>query len=156
MSFESQKENDLRLRSREAVEAKEVREGRENDAELKRASSLEKADIIVKEVKSSKKQMQNIVLHMQQVTVAIRQLRVQLQLAQTDDDVSSVKQDSKRIEDLRVKIKDYVGELEKMSEDLVREQMEELKDGIGVGLSAGELRKRAEEMVEKMIVEIKQ
>ena len=54
-------------------------------------------DVIIKEVKTSKKQMQNIVLHMQQVTQAIQQLRQQLQLAQTDDEVTSIKQDKKRI-----------------------------------------------------------
>ena len=86
---------------------------------------------------------------------AIRQLRSQLQLAQTDDDVSSVKQDRKKIAELKKKIQDYGVELEKMKGDLIREQMEELKNGVGVGLSSADLQAKAEAMVEKMIGEVK-
>ena len=132
----------------------EQKEGQE-DAELKRAASMERADYLVKEVKQSKKQMQNIVMHMQTVISAIRQLRQQLQLAETVDEASSIRQDKKQIEILKEKIKAYGDELEKMRGDLIREQLEELKNGIGVGLSATELQSRAEQMVDKMIEEVK-
>ncbi len=153
MSLEIEKHN---LREREKIyESRESKEG-EVDAELKKATAMEKADYLVKEVKSSKKQMQNIVMHMQQVTQAIRQLRTQLQLVQDDDDPTSVRQDKKKVEELKLKIKSYGDELEKMREDLIREEMVELEKGIGVGISGDELRKRAEESVEKMIREIKE
>lgn len=154
MSLETE-QSEIRKRSREAAERNvENREGKE-DAELKVAAAKERAEVIVKEVKQSKKQMQNIVVHMQVVLTAIRQLRQQLQLAQVDDDISSVKQDKRQIEVLRKKIKEYGVELEKMREDLIREQLEELKNGVGVGLTSEELYKRAEEMVEELINEVK-
>lgn len=154
MSLETE-QSEFRRRSREAEASREAKEG-EADPEMQAGAAMERADVIIKEVKTNKKQMQNIVLHMQEVSQAIQQLRAQLQLAQTDDDVTSLKQDKKRVEELKKKIQDYGVELEKMREDLISEEIEELKNGIGVGLSAGELRKRAEEMVGKMIAEIKQ
>ena len=152
MSFETQRDNELRnRRSREAQEMRgEVREN-EPDAELKKAAAMERADVIIKEVKGNKKQMQNIVLHMQTVLQTIKQLRQQLQLAQVDDDVTSVKADKKRVEELKRKIADYGFELEKMRGDMIREQIEELKGGIGVGMTVGQLQTKAEEMVEEMI-----
>lgn len=156
MSLETQ--SDILRRSRESREANaEQRESKEGevDNELKAGAAKERADVIVKEVKQSQKQMQNIVVHMQTVLSAIRQLRQQLQLAQVDDDVDSVKQDKKRIEELKKKIKDYGDELEKMRSDLVREQMEEIKNGIGVQMSTGELQAQAEKMVDEMIEQVK-
>lgn len=155
MPFESEQEQ-KRLRSLEGREVgPEEKENQEDSAELKKAASLERADIIVKEVKQSQKQMQNIVLHMQTVLAAIRQLRQQLQLAEESDNPASIKQDKKQIEALKKKIQEYGDELEKMREDLVREQMEELKNGVGVGMMAEELQRKSEEMVEKMIEEVK-
>ncbi|MFZ2189396.1 MAG: hypothetical protein WA057_03335 [Candidatus Magasanikiibacteriota bacterium] len=157
MSFESEK-SDVR-RSRESreygAERKESREGEVNK-ELQAAAAMERADVMIREVKSSKKQMQNIVRHMQEVQTAIRQLRAQLQLAQTDDDVSSLKQDRKKVEELKKKIGGYIEELEKMRGDLIREQMEELKNGIGVGMTSAQLQKKAEEMVEDLINSVKE
>jgi len=109
MSIETEKRINLSERERN-YESRESKEG-EVDAELKKASAMEKADYLVKEVKSSKKQMQNIVMHMQQVTQAIRQLRAQLQLVQDDDDPASIKQDKKKVEELKLKIKGYGDEL---------------------------------------------
>ncbi len=155
MSIETEK--NLFRRTQESRESGvENRENQEIDPELAKAATMERADLLVKEVKQSKQQMQNIILHMQTVLSAIRQLRQQLQLAQTDDDISSVKQDKKQIEILKKKIQEYGDELEKMRKDLVREQMEELKNGVGVGLSSAELQVKAEEMVELLIKQVKQ
>lgn len=154
MSFES--EQAQRRRTLEGREASaENKENQEDDAELKKAASLERADIIVKEVRQNQKQMQNIIMHMQTVLIAIRQLRQQLQLVEGDDDPASIKQDKSRIAEIKKKIKDYGDELQKMRGDLIREQVEELKNGADVGLSLAELEKRAEEMVERMIEEVK-
>ncbi len=152
MSIETEKHN---LNEREkSYESRESREG-EVDAEIKKATAMEKADYLVKEVKSSKKQMQNIVMHMQQVTQAIRQLRAQLQLVQNDDDPTSIQQDKKKVEELKLKIKDYIGEVEKMRSDLIREEIAELEKGIGINMSREDLRMRAEENVERMIAGIR-
>lgn len=152
MSYESEQE--LRKRSvetREAqVEQRESKEG-EVDPELQRASAMERVDYLNKEIKSSKKQMQNILLHMQQVTTAIRQLRTQLQLAEDSDDPASVKQDKEKIDQLKKRIGEYQTEVIKMKDDLVREHMTELKKGVGVGMNADEIKKKAETEVDKMI-----
>lgn len=156
MSLETEQE--FRRKSREAqeraVEAREAKEGEVNE-ELKAAAAMERADYLVKEVKSSKQQMQNIVLNMQQVQNAIRQLRAQLQLAEDSDDPESVKQDKKKIAELKKKIVEHADELEKMRGDLVHEQIEELKNGVGAGMATEDLRAKAEAMVEEMIQEIK-
>lgn len=144
-------------RSREREPARETREAKETraDEEVKRAAALERAEFLAREVKTSKKQMQNILLNIQQVTQAIAQLRAQLQMAVTTGDPLSVAHDKKRIEDLKKKIAEHQGELESMRTDLVRAEMEELQKGIGVGLSMAELQQKAEEAVGRMMEEMK-
>ena len=155
MPFESEQEQ----KHRRGLESREIRveqKEKQDEAELKAAAAMERADVLIREAKTSKKQMQNIVMHMQTVLSAIRQLRQQLQLAEESDDPSSVKQDKKRIEELKEKICLYGDELEKMRGDLIREQMEELKNGVGVRMTTEELRRKAEEMVETMIKKMKE
>ena len=150
MSFESEQEGRLRRKSREAqAESRESREG-EVDEELKVAAAMERADYLSKEIKSSKKQMQNIILNMQQVKQAIADLRAELQLAAQDSD-SSVQQDERNIERIKEKIAGFQEEIVKMRGDLVREQMEELKAGIGVGMMPDQLQQKAESMVDEFI-----
>ena len=152
MSFESEQENRRRL-SRESRESSaEFRENKEGevDEELQKAAAMERADLVIKEVKSSQKQMQNIARNMQEVQKAIRQLRAQLQLAQNNDDPVSVVQDKKRIEELKNKIAENISELENMREDLIREQLDELQKQ-NLGLSELELKNKAEELVEELI-----
>ncbi|KKQ26955.1 MAG: hypothetical protein US42_C0018G0029 [Candidatus Magasanikbacteria bacterium GW2011_GWC2_37_14] len=155
MTLETEQAN-LRRRGVESREfGVENKESKENE-ELKAAAAMERADTIIREAKNSKKQMQNIVVHMQTVISAIRQLRTQLQLVQKDDDDSSVKQDKKKIAELTKKLEDYGDELIKMKADLIREQMEELKNDIGEGGSLEELQKKAEALVEELIKQVKQ
>ena len=157
MSFESEQSNIRRSReARESsVESRESKEG-EADPELKAAAAMERADVMIREVKSSKKQMQNIIRHIQEVQTAIRKLRAQLQLAQNDEDDTSVKQDKKQVNELMIKIRGYVEELENMREDLIREQMEELENDMAIGASMEELKKKAEDMVDDMIRKVKE
>ena len=157
MSFESEQSNIRRSReARESsVESRESKEG-EADPELKAAAAMERADVMIREVKSSKKQMQNIIRHIQEVQTAIRKLRAQLQLAQNDEDDTSVKQDKKQVNELMLKIRGYVEELENMREDLIREQMEELENDMAIGASMEELKKKAEDMVDDMIRKVKE
>lgn len=131
-------------------EIEKNKEDKESE-ELKAAAAMERAEVIVKEVKQSKKQMQNIVLNMQQVMQAIQLLRSQLQLASSSDDPSSVKQDKEQIEKLKKKIGQYVGEIEKMQDDLVQEQVEILRGGEGAGSTDEELKQKAEEMVTELL-----
>lgn len=110
--------------TREHKESKE----KELDPEAARAAMKERADYLVKEVKTNKQQMQNIMVHMQQVMAAIRTIRQQLQLATDDDAVSSVVHDSARIEKMKKQMMEYKDELLKMKDDLIAMQSRELED----------------------------
>ena len=121
--------------------------------EAKAAATMERADFLVKEVKSGKQQIQNIMLHMQQVLQAITALRQQLQL-QTDETASSVEQDKEHMERLKKKIAEHKDELLKMKDELIGAQTEEIRNGEGAGLSDIQLRMKAQEMVERIMREI--
>ncbi|MEK7084373.1 MAG: prepilin-type N-terminal cleavage/methylation domain-containing protein, partial [Patescibacteria group bacterium] len=154
MSFPTEQQEQQRRRSYEGREAREERESHEDkeNPEAKAAAAMERAELITKEIKQTKKQMQNIVLHMQEVARLIREIRQELRLAESDaEDHPSIARDAERMESLRKKIQEYQKELSAMRGDLIREQMEELKNGVGVGMSTDELRVKAEEMVERMM-----
>ncbi|HAT04005.1 MAG TPA: hypothetical protein DCS29_04520 [Candidatus Magasanikbacteria bacterium] len=155
MSLETE-QSELR-RSREAQErAVESRESKEKEVseDVKAAATMERADFLVKEVKGSKQQIQNIMLHMQQVLQAITALRQQLQI-QTDDATNSVEQDKERVEKLKEKIAAHKDELLKMKDELITAQAEQIREGEGAGMSDEKLRERAQEMVERIMEGIK-
>lgn len=156
MSFESQ-EKEIR-RAREAERARESRESKESlemDEQAKAAATMERADFLVKEVKSGKQQIQNIMIHMQQVLAAIQTLRQQLQL-KADGTVSSVEQDKKHIEKVKQKIAVYKDEIVKMKDELITAQIEQIREGENVGLTEQQLRVKAEELVEKIMREVEE
>ena len=125
------------------------------DEESKIAAALERADYLVREVKTSKQQMQNIILHMQEVLAALQNLRAQLQLNNTQPtDANSVVQDKKRVEKLKEKISQYKEELLKMKDDLIAEQVENLKQNGETNANDEVVRKKAEEMVAKIMMEV--
>lgn len=99
----------------------------EKDPELQAAAAMERADYLVKEVKSSRQQMQNIMYNMQQVKAAITALRAQLQLADSNG-ASSLERDEEQIAKLQQQISQYSSELESMREGLVQEQTQQLKE----------------------------
>ena len=71
MPIEKETIEDWKRRSQEASEVGyESKEG-EVDEEVKKAAAMERADYLVKEVKQSKKQMQNILLHSFRYSVKI-------------------------------------------------------------------------------------
>lgn len=144
-------DNESRRRSAEARERRlEAREpSEERSEELKKAAAMERADYLGKEIQSSQKQMRNIFLHIQQVTAAIRQLRAQLSLAGQSTDPASVARDKEIIEALRRQIAGYQHDLLNMKDDLVREQMDELRKQGGTDDKA--LRQQAQTMVGKML-----
>lgn len=132
---------------------RESKENAEQDnAELKAAAAMERADFLSREVKSSQKQMQNIILHVQAVLAAIKQLRAQLELPEVGT-TESVEEDKKRALALQVQIKNYQAELIAMREDLVREQTEELAK-LQPGTARVELERLAEEKVTKLYAEL--
>ncbi len=60
---ESQFEKQARERE-QSKESRENREGFEMDAQAEAAAAMERADLIVKDVKSTKNQMKNIVMNL--------------------------------------------------------------------------------------------
>lgn len=137
----SQRERDP---SREARESKE----KEIDPELAAAAMMERADLLVKEVKTNKQQIQNIVLHMAQVKQAIQKIRKQLQLQQSDDDALSP--DEKQIEKLKAQIVEYKDELLKMKDDLIHAYANDMDES----MSAEERVEKANMIVMQLLQEI--
>ena len=146
---ESQFERQARERE-QSKESRESREGFEMDAQAEAAAAMERAELIVKDVKSTKNQMKNIVMNMHAVKQQIRKLRQQLQLADSDDD-SSLVQDQKFIDDLKKKIAVYSDELVSMRDDLVSEQKAELLESGFVGDVQSEAEKRIDAMIADVI-----
>ncbi len=152
-SFETEKQFDT-LQKRSAEAARESRETRESekDPELQAAASKERADYLVKEVKSSSQQMQNIAMHVAQVQQALKKLRAELQLSEQGDSMS-IQQDKARIDTLKKQIGAYTNELVAMKEDLIVFEMEELKKAGGYG-DPQELRRQSEGKVEELFVSL--
>ena len=142
-------ESELEKQVAEREPSRESREGFEMDAQGEAAAAMERADYIVKDVKSTKQQMKNIVMNMHAVKQQIQQLRQQLQLVHSDDD-SSLAQDQARVDELKEKIAGYQKEIEAMRDDLIREQKEELLTNGFVG----DLMAEAERLVDKMIGDV--
>lgn len=103
----------------------ENKESSELDKELQAAAALERADFLVKEVKTSQNQMQNIIVHMQAVLQAIKELRKMMDIPETE--VDTLPADQRQLEKLREKISQYRSELEKMREELIVEQIKKMR-----------------------------
>lgn len=120
--MDSIENNSPQFEKEQSAETKEVKLSPEAAA----AAQMERADQLVKEVKSSKNQMANIVMHMGQVQKAIKQIRQQLQLAASDDPASSVEHDQEVVDKLKKQIEDHKEELLNMKDDLIRTQTQEV------------------------------
>ncbi|PIR76523.1 MAG: hypothetical protein COU32_01515 [Candidatus Magasanikbacteria bacterium CG10_big_fil_rev_8_21_14_0_10_42_10] len=142
-------ESQLEKARREVEPSRESRERFEMDAQAEAAAAMERADVIVKDVQSSKKQMKNIVMNMHVVKQQITQLRQQLQLADNDD-VSSLQQDQKLVDELKQKIAGHQHELLAMRDDLIREQKEELIEQKFVG----DVTVESERLIDSMIGDV--
>lgn len=153
MILETENTRRSREQMERAVESREKKEA-EIDEELKTAAARERADYLVREVKSSQRQIRNIILHMREVLVALGQLRAQLQLSAQSTNTASIRQDKKRVEKLKKKIQMYKEELLKMKDDLIAEQIANLKQGQAGNASDEITRRQAEEMVNKIMKEI--
>jgi len=141
-------------RERNPENAKESNKERKLSPEAKAAATRERAELLVKEVKSSKQQIQNIMLNVNQVLQAIKALRAQLQLATNDgDSISSVEQDKKSIEKLKKKIAGHTDELFKIKEELIVAHANQMAESQGIILT-DELKEKAKNMVENLLAEI--
>ena len=143
-SLDTQFESSQRAR----IESRESKESEKNE-ELQKAAAMERADFLVKEVQSSTKQMQSIVMHMSQVKQAIHALRQQMQLAHVSDP-TSMKQDALRISMLRKKIQLYQQELSAMKGELITEQYRLLRED-RPDESVDVLQKEATQLVQRLL-----
>ncbi len=141
-------EKKQRYERERSIESKEDHE-EELTEEARAAATRERAEYLVKEVKSGTQQMQNIMLHMQQVLKELHDLETQLQLPYTTDP-SSVVQDKKRIEKLRSKIEQHKVELREMKDDLLAI----LKSESTQNTHSTETQKRAQIILEEVVKEI--
>ena len=116
------------LEKKLAAEREPNKESKEKeiDPELAKAATMERADILVKEIKTSTSQMQNIAINIANVKNAIASIRKQLQINDDHNDPESVKQDAKAAENLHKKIVEYQKELVAMKDDLIQEQIAQL------------------------------
>lgn len=134
------------------AENRENREEKQLDQELKAAAAMERADFLSREVKSSQKQIQNIVLHMQQVIATIKQLRAQLDLP-VSNDASSLEEDARRVEKLKEQIRTHRSELDSMREQLISEQVQLIvKDNPDVPIAVAEMKAQAK--VKQLYIEL--
>jgi len=132
-----------------------VRESRESspdrdDPLARRAAVMERADYLVKEVKSSTQQIQNIMIHMQQVQSAIAALRTQLNINSTNSGTSSIDRDSQMVDRIRAKINMYTKEITAMREDMIHALVNTQDKNQEIPLT----RAQAEAIVDKMIAEM--
>ena len=135
-------------------------EARENAREMKNpeakaAAARERAEYISKEVKQSRNQIKNIMVNMQMVIQAIRNLRAQLDLVASGDGAQSVEQDQARVDKLKKQVVRHLDDLERMRDDLIREEIERLRADGEVGV-VGDLTSVAVARVDKFIAEIKE
>lgn len=119
-------ENHEKMYHHEKEWNKESRENKEDELseELRAAATRERAEFLIKEVKSSTKQVQNLMLHIQLTLSALKALKTQLQLT-SQEDPASVVHDKKIVSTLKQKIVEHKTELLEMKEDLVQALMED-------------------------------
>ena len=110
-----QEKNFLHHERERSVETKEDGELAE---EAKAAAARERAEYLVKEVKQGNQQIQNIMVHMQQVLMTLAQLRAELELKTEAEDPTSIVEDKKRMEKLTQKITEYRRELSTMKDEI--------------------------------------
>ncbi len=143
-------ESQEKIHSRERERVVESKENIENELteEAKAAATRERAEYLVKEVKSNTKQIQNIMVHMQEVLVLLQDLRKKLELSESADP-SSVIEDKMQVERLKEKIQKHKTELSRMKEDLISAVQSEKNTD-----QSKHTREEAESIVKKMLIDL--
>lgn len=98
--------------------------------EAKAAATRERAEYLVKEVKSNTQQIKNIMVHMQHVVQALAILKAQLQVV-NEEKPASVIADAKHIETLKQNIVAHKKELSHMKEEIIAALEAEKKNDSG-------------------------
>ncbi len=127
MSFEAENE-----RRRNLTEGREigVEANKEKQAEEmeKKMGAKERAEKTVREVRSAQQQAQRVMGSMQQVVKAVAAIRAQLQLTTKEgDDIPSVAQDQKVLDQLQKKMFDLKSQLGDLKTALTQENVRDLE-----------------------------
>lgn len=139
-------EQEKKITHHEHERSVETKEDGEMTEEVKMAAARERAEYLVKEVKQGNQQIQNIMVHMQQVLVTLAQLRADLELKTVVVDPASIVEDRKRVERLTQKITEYQHELSTMSDEIrsmLKREEEKRRD-----------RKTTQKQVENLLTEV--
>ena len=129
-NFEKMQEEELRRRAN-AAEGREIgvesnKEGQENQ-ELKKMGAMERVEKTSRELKSTQKQMQNIMANIQQVVKAVQSIRQQLDLTEPDENIPSVARDQKNLQALQKKLVNLTGQLGDLKQALLQEEYSDVK-----------------------------
>lgn len=112
------------------------REGRELSAEQKekaveqaekKLAAKERAEVVSKEIKTTKNQIQHIVANMSQVIKAVAAIRAQLGVTTTGG-IPSVDRDEKILEELKKKLAGLMGEIKDLKVALLAEEIKSVKE----------------------------
>lgn len=125
--FEKNQEARRRRNSLEGAEASlEAKEKQAEEAEKKMAAK-ERIEAVGKEVKSTKNQIQNIVANMAAVVKAVAAIRAQLQI-QHDEEIPSLKHDTKALEALKKKLANLYSEIKDLKAALLAEEAKSVRE----------------------------
>jgi len=151
--FESSQD---RLRRRNMAESSEIglesKETKE-DKEAKKMAARERAEIVSREVKTTKQQIQNIVANMAAVVKAVAAIRAQLKMSDEDKDIPSVKQDAKILAALKKKLDGLYGEIKDLKAALLIEERRDVEAEHG-DWSAEEIAREAERRAEEILIKL--
>lgn len=149
MFFE--KESRLKINRKEDQESGvESSKERQIDDLEKKMGARERVEQVTHEVKHTQKQMQNIMLNMQQVVRAVATIRKQLQLDETDANIPSLTHDQKVTESLQKKLFSLKSQLDSLRLVLLKEEKEQLRKE-NPHLSEKELEHVAQSTVEDIL-----
>jgi len=148
-NFEQEQEKQLLHNASEGKEVgfenKESREAKED----KEMGAKERMEQTVVEVKNTKQRMQNIMINMQQILTAVRQIRQQLGLDE-DGDIPAVQTDQKTLDELKEKLAGLEDQMDDLKLALKNEETTQLRQA-NPGMSEGELESQVEKRVNEVI-----
>lgn len=129
----------------------ENKESKEKE-EYKQMEAKEKMELTIGEVKTTKSRMKNIMMNMQHVLQAVRQIRAQLGLS-NNDDIPAVKSDQKTLDELKIKLNGLMDQIDDLKLAFKNEEIMRLRQ-IEPNMSSEELDKQASGAVEKILGEL--
>lgn len=132
-----------------AERAEKSQEAQEEDQEAKKMAARERVEVVSREVKTTKQQIQNIVGNMQMVLKAVAAIRAQLQ-APAGGSIPSVEQDKKRLDGLQKKLDGLFGEIGDLKKALLVEERKAVGEE-HKGWSAEEIQQEAEKRVGEIL-----